>query len=482
MRIFLWGILLLLFSVLPVTHGIASVPDSIGNVLTLQQAIDIGIENNLTVNQAGIQMQTSRINLEQAWGNTLPAINATANQTVGFGRTLNTYDYTYTNQVNSGNYGINGYINLFSGGQVQNTIRQNKYAYAASKMDLQQQKDNLTLNILLAYLQIISGKELLTIAWKQASIDSVQLSRLKNLNEEGALLLLSNLTDLTGKYADDKVNIAIAVNSLESAKINLFKLLNITYKRNIEFEYTIPPISSFDKKINPDNIYQFALHTIPSVLSADLKVQSCKKALMAAKGQYYPTLSFFGSLATNYNSLAYTKVATTTSTEQPTPYYFFQGGRQVDIITTKQNYENQKLSFANQLDDNKATSIGIQLNIPLLNSLHARNNIRQARLNLSNAQLDEKTAQLALQQQIEQATQNSLTAFDQYKSYIEEAAAYSESFRITEIRFNEGIINSDVYVLAKNNLDKANINLVIAKYNYIFRIKVIDYYQGQLEL
>jgi len=460
----------------------APVKDTALHVLSLQQAIDIGIKNNLQVSQAELQLQTSRINAEQARNNVLPVINGSASQSVGFGRTLNTYDYTYTNQVSSGSYGINGSLNVFSGLQVQNSICQYKYAYAAGKLDLQQQKDNLTLDILLAYLQIISNKELLAIAREQAHTDSIQLDRLQVLNEEGALPLLSNLSDLKGKYADDKVNIAIATNNLESARIGLFELLNIPYQRNVTFEYDGIVIPLPDNAVNTDAVYRSALHSIPSVQSAMLKIRSFEKALSAAKGQYYPSLSIYGGVATSYYSLAYDQVATTVSPAQATPYYFFQDGHQVDILTTKQHYENQKLSFSNQFGSNKAASVGIQLTIPILNSLHARNNVKKAKADLANAQLNERSARLALQRQIEQAYQNSTAAYKQYISYIDEAAAYNESFRITSIRFNEGIVNADTYVLAKNNLDKANGNLIIAKYNYIFRAKVMDYYRGQLEL
>ena len=214
------------------TSGVTATGSSgitdIGSALGLKQAVEIAIKNNLLVNQADIQMQTNKVLLNQAWGNLLPYVAASASQGIGFGRSLITSSYTYTDQQTaSGNYSLNANLTLFSGLQLQNTIRQNNYAYSASKLDLQQQKDNISLSVLLAYLQVLSSQDLLNIAHEQADIDAKQVERLNAQNKEGALLLLSNLTDLQGQYAGDQANIALAANNLETAKINLFQILNV---------------------------------------------------------------------------------------------------------------------------------------------------------------------------------------------------------------------------------------------------------------
>ena len=178
----------------------------IGNTLTLRQAIDIALKNNLAINQADLQSQTNRVQYDQAWGNMLPNIGASASQQIGFGRTLNSYDYTYVNQVNSGNYGVSGSLILFNGLQLMHNLQANNYAYGASKYDLQQQKDNITLNVILSYLLVLSNQDQLAIAREQADIDKRQVDRLGVLNKEGALVLLSNLSDLQGQYASSSAS------------------------------------------------------------------------------------------------------------------------------------------------------------------------------------------------------------------------------------------------------------------------------------
>ncbi len=133
------------------------------------------------------------------------------------------------------------------------------------------------------------------------------------------------------------------------------------------------------------------------------------------------------------------------------------------------------------MKNNKYQSFGLQLNIPILNYFSARNNVKIAKLNYQNAKVISDASHFQLQQMVEQAWQNLKAAYGQYKGYVEQVNAYGESFRTAEIRFNEGVITSVDYVIAKNNVDRANLNLVAARYNYIFRTKILEYYRGKAE-
>jgi outer membrane protein len=458
----------------------ADTADQVGSTLSLQQAVAIAIRHNLIVNQADITAQGAKINYNQAQEYMLPSINGSANQGISNGRSLNPYTYQYTNtQVNSGSYGINSNLTLFQGLQIQNSIKQYGYALNASKMDLQQQKDNITLNVLLAYLQVLSSRDLLRIANEQANVDAVQVGRLDTLNQSGALLLLSNLTDLKGQYAGDLAQIANATNNLEAAKIGLFNILNVPYKRDVDFDPNAFTLQLSEYPDNPDSIYSTSLRTMPSVKAADLRVNYYRKALSVAKGAYYPTLSLYGSVNTSYSNQATTKVLTGSSVDL-TNQFVTVGTTNYDVYAKNDNYADHTIPFDEQFKNNKYTQFGIQLNVPILNYLRARNGVKQARLNLKNQQLVNENVRLVLQQNVETAYQNMISSYKQYKSYIDQEAAYAESFRTTNIRFNEGVINSDVYIQAKNRADAADINLSQAKYIYIFRTKVLDYYQGKL--
>jgi outer membrane protein len=454
--------------------------DSLPGIINLHQCVDIAIKNNLLVEQNILTMQSNGVNRNQAISNLLPSINANGSQGTYFGKSINPTTYAYINQQqNTGSYSLNAGLTLFSGLSLQNAIKQNQYAYDASKMDLQQQKDNITLNVLLAYLQVLSNQDLLAISKQQADVDLKQVDRLELQNKEGALLLLSNLYDLKGQYAGDLGNIVTATNNLEAAKVALFQLLNVPYNKEMQYERILLDLETEDLQSGSDNIYQIALHNLPSIKSVDLKIKAFQKAVLVNKGQYYPILSLYGSINSNYSNLA-TNTILGPLVPVTTNNYITVNGTNYNVISQQQNETNTNVSFGDQFANNRNTQIGLSLQVPILNYLRVRNNVKLAKINLKNAEYIANSTRLALQQSVELAYQNMIAAYGQYKSYIDQVAAYAESFRTTEIRFNEGVVNSDVYVIAKNNIDRANTNLSQSKYIYILRAKILDYYRGQL--
>jgi outer membrane protein len=428
--------------------------DSIGATLTLRQAVDIAIRNNLVVNQFDLQSQTYKVAYDQSWEYMLPTIGANASQGLSFGRSLNTTNYTYvTRETGSGNYNLNAGLTIFAGLQLQNGVKAARYNFEASRFDLQYQKDNITLTVLLAYLSVLSARDQLATIRAQEASDTTQLNRLTNQNNAGALVVLSNLTDLQGQVAQDEINIATAINNLEAFKVSLFQLLNVPYKRDAEYENTVSSTDLAEYQVaSPDSLYHSALHVVPNIQSTAIRVQASEKTLAATRGAYFPTLSFQGNINSYYNSA---------STDPAT---------------------NGKIPWGTQFHDNRSEYVGLYLNVPILNGFRVRNNVRNAKINLQNARLTETNTRLVLQQSVELAFQNMVSAYKQYKQYTDQAAAYAESFRVQNIRFTEGVITSDVYVLAKNRSDQAATLLAAAKYAYVFRTKVLDYYQGRLSI
>jgi outer membrane protein len=200
-----------------------------------------------------------------------------------------------------------------------------------------------------------------------------------------------------------------------------------------------------------DSIFQNALNFIPNIKAMDLRVQSFQKSIAVTRGKLFPSLYFYGNLNSNYSSIA-------------------------------TNSTGEKIAFGDQVKNNRYESIGLQLNIPILNYLSGRNNVKIAKLNYQNAKVLATSSRYQLQQLVETAWQNLRAAYGQYKGYLDQVHAYGESFRTAEIRFNEGVITSVDYVIAKNNYDRANTNLSAARFTYIFRTKILEYYQGRLSL
>jgi len=451
--------------------------NTVGGKLTLQQCVETGIVNNLDVLQSDLQAQTDEINWKQAKLNLLPDLSASASHGINTGRSIDPFTNTYLNQnSNYASYGVNSNVILFNGLSLQNIIKQNKLTYEASKMTLQQRKDNLTLNIILAYLQVLNSEDILTQNSTQMEFTKKQVERLEILNKEDAIAP-SLLYDLKGQFAAEQLNIISAQNGIETAKINLCQLMNIPYDKNMSVERLDASVFADKYADTPDKIYETALQQFAQIKAVDFTIQSSEKAVKVARGRLFPTLSFSGGVGTNYSNTATTSTLISTTDVVSTDYVVVNGN-QTPVIKQQGNFSSQKISYSDQLNNNRNSGFSLDLRIPIFNSFFQRNQIKLAKLVLKNNTLIAKTTRTQLQQSIEQSYANMISASDRYKVLLEQVNAFTESFKAAEIRFNAGVGTSIDYLTAKNNLDRANLNLINAQYDYVLRTKILDYYKG----
>src|SRR6185369_4562507 len=411
--------------------------------------------------------------------NLLPSLNASAGQTWSQGRSIDPYsNQPVTQNVSSSNYGINTGVILFNGLSLQNLIRQYSLTYEASKMDWQQAKDNLTLSVILGYLQVLSTEDQLTQSRNQATLSGSQVERLQLMNQQGAIRP-SDLSDLQGQYANDRLIIVNTQNSLETAKINLCQLMNIPYNPDMKLERIDLAAFAVKYESTRDQIYQTALQELALVKSVDLKEQSAAKAVKVARGQLWPTLSFGAGISTAYSSVAQENKFVNT-TYEPTSDSAIGNGMKLPVYRFQDNFSPfSKIPYRDQINNNVYTSYGFNLRVPIFNSLQQRNRVKLAKINLRNTQFVSKTTRTQLGTSIDRAYTNLVSAADRYKVLLEQVTAYDESFRAAEIRFNNGVGTSVDYLIAKNNLDRANIDLITTKYDYVLRTKILDFYQNK---
>ena len=446
--------------------------------LSLQQCVETAISNNLDVRQRELQMQSSEANWKQARMNRLPDLNASAGHSFNQGRSIDPFTNSpVTQSFNSSNYGISSGVILFNGLSIHHNIRQNKLSYEASKMDWQQEKDNVTINVILAYLQVLSSNDQLVQAQNQAALSLKQVERLQVLDAEGAIKP-SDLADLKGQYAGDQVAIISAQNALESARITLCQWMNIPYDKNMTVEKLDAASFAARYEENPGSIFQTALKNLALIKAADLRAAGAESGIKAAKGQLYPVLRFGGNVYTSYSSVAMQSIYQNT-TEVASADYVLVNGNPSPVYKQRDNFSTSKINYSDQLNNNLYTSFGFNLSIPLFNAWQQRNRIKQAQIQFKSQQLVASATRTQLGQAIDQAYVNMTTASDRYAALLEQVKAYEESFRAAGIRFQEGVGNSIDYLTAKNNLDRSNVNLIIAKYDYVLRSKILDYYQGR---
>lgn len=419
-----------------------------GRPLSLQECVQAAWDNNLDVKQSDFSMERAAVSWRQSKANLLPNVGGEIDHTLNQGRSIDLSTNSYVNQqVTSGSYQLSANVTLFNGLRLMNTLKSSQYAYEASKMELQTSKDQLMLNVILAYLQILTSTDLLQQSQKTAEVAQKQVERLELMNEQGAIKP-SDLTDLKGLFADNKVSIITNQNALDGARLSLAQLMNASYNKDLQIERLRADQVEMNYTTTPDSIFTIALQQLAIIKAADLRTKSAEKAVQAARGNLFPSVGLGGGFYTPYSSAARDSSA-------------------------------QKIEYYDQLSNNYRTYVGIGISIPIFNNFRYRNQIALAKIDLKSAAFTSKTKQIQLKQNIEQDYFNMTAAKNKYQALLEQVTAYAESFRAAEVRFNNGAATSVDYLIAKNNYDRATINLIIARYDYVLRTKILDYYQGK---
>lgn len=413
---------------------------------TLQQAIDTALAKNIGVKHSSLLAEQAEVNMKQSRANLLPDLTASLNHGVNQGRSIDPFTNAFVNQsINYAGYGLNSGVVLFNGFTLQNTVKQYSTAYDASRMELQQAKDNLTLNVILAYLQVLNAEDMLAAAITQREVSEKQLERLRVLDSQGAISP-SQVSDVKGQLMNDELNILNLRNSLESAKLSLAQLMNVPYQKTMALQRINADEFLTEYSLSSDDVYQTALTQFSLIKSVELRRRSSEYALKAARGSLFPTIGLSGNMQTNYSSVA------------------------MDA--------SGKIPYKDQLSNNIFYTLNLGLRIPIFTNLRARNNIKLADIAVRNSELLEENTKLQLRQQIEQAHLNMTNAYERYKALLDQVAAYQTSFKAAEARLTAGVGTTVDYIIAKSNVDRANINLINAKYDFVLRKKILNYYQN----
>ncbi|MBL0355873.1 MAG: TolC family protein [Chitinophagaceae bacterium] len=367
---------------------------------------------------------------------------------------------------------------LFNGFQLKNSIKQNELAFAGATMEWQQRKDELTLQVILAYLQVLNNEDAITLARQQAEVSKQQLHRLQIVADEGATPP-GNFYDLQGQYAGDQVSLVNAENSFDGSVLALTQLMNISYNNKLQFDRAgvAEEIKQFTAL--PDEIYSMAIQKLAAVKASELRVNSSSMAVKVANATRYPSVSLYGGASTNFSSAAMLN-SLVSSADLPTGQYVVVNGNNLPVIAKQDSYKSTAIGYSSQFKNNISTGFGVSVRIPIFNTFKTRTAVQLARNEEKSNKLVADNIKLQLRQNIEQAYVNINATYKRYVALQQQATAYGESFRIASIRFENGVINSPEYLIAKNNLDRVNANLITAKYEYLLRSKVLDFYMGKL--
>lgn len=446
---------------------------------TLEQCIETALRNNIEVRQSGLQAQAAEVAYKQAKANVLPDLNGDFTHGIRQGRSIDPFTNAYIDQkINYADYSLGSGVVLFNGLSLQNFIRQNSFAYRAAKMEEQQVKDNLSLSVVLAYLQVLSNEDLVTQSLQQVLVSQKQVERLEVLHRQGAINP-PQLYELRGQLKEDELEVVNSRNALANSRLMLAQLMNIPYDTALSVERFPMEELMYKYSRTSNEVYNDAVNHLAAVKAAELRRRSAEAAIKSVRGQASPSLLLGGNLNSYYSSAASRDVLLHTKEARTNDYIVVNGSKEY-VITPQNSYASEKIGYSSQIRNNLYSNVGLTLRIPLLNSLQTRNRVKLATIELKNVELARENSLIQLRQQIEQAHLNMTNAWERHKVLLEGVAAYTEAFRTAEIRFNAGLGTSVDYLIAKNNLDRVSLNLIMAKYEYLLRKRVLDFYAGIL--
>lgn len=470
----------LLITYLFLSFTTSAQPDNnMDNVWTLEHCVQYALNHNISIKQDSLTARLARYTLKQSELSQLPALSANGSYGRSFGRSVN----PTTNQFIDENYNFisasgNGNLLLFGWMQVRNTIEKNKYSLQASLADLDQLKDDISLNVANSFLTTLLAQEQIEISKKQVALSQAQLDQTRSFAEAGRLPEL-NVAQLESQLATDSSNLINAIANYNSDVLDLKSLLNLDF--GVPFSIKIPDVEVGEQmmvsNLQPEDVYQKARMHFGSVKGSQLRVTAAEKGLAATKANLYPQFSLGYQVGTNWANNYYSY--------QPTNQLL--GYTPIGVTGHSQDTVYQPvfktltpaIPFGTQLNNNFRQTVFLGVNIPILNGWQSQYAVRQAKVNLATQQLNEYNSELTLKQNVYKAHNSALNSIQKYYAAKRADEAAKRALDFAKKRYDLGLTSTVDLLVTENSEFNTAANLVSAKYDLIFKLKVIDYYLGK---
>jgi outer membrane protein len=422
---------------------------------TLEQCIDYAWNNNLTIKSNDISAQAEQINLEKAKNQRLPNLSAWYSQPISYGMATNSKGYSDVVREVTTSYsgGLSSSVTIFNGFQIKNNIAAQDFKVRASIADLNKAKESMAVSIASGYLQVLYNKELYQVAKEQVELSEKQVERSLALASIGKIPE-GQVYEVKAQLSKDKLTAAQSQSDLQLSLLELAQLLDLKDWQNFDVVVPDTDLDQLHLMVQPaDDIYLSAVESKAAVKASEYRLKSSEKSLEVSKGAYYPSLSLSASYSNGY----YPKT------------------KELSLIDSTYH----KVSFSKQWNANYGMGLQLSLSIPIFNRFDTKNNVRLSKLELENAKLDLESTKKTLYKDIQQAWFNATTALAKINSSKEAVNNSEEAFRFAEEKYNNGRATIYEYNEAKLNLASARSNELQAKYNYIFCVKILDFYKGE---
>lgn len=410
---------------------------------TLSECIQHALDNNITIQQSAINVESKEVAVSTAKNRRLPGISGSAGQNFSFGRGL-TADNTYANaNTTSTSFSLGADVPVFSGLQNVHNIALSKLDLEAATADLEKAKDDIRIAVAQAYVQILYDMEIVEVAESQVEIDRMQVERLAEMASNGK----SSRAEVSAQeatLAQSTLSLTQARNNLALALLDLSQLLELPSPEG--FSIVRPDTGSLDDTMlmSPESIYADAVQVKPAIKSEMVRLAYADRNIKLAKSGYIPTISLNGGIGTNY----YTSTGYTSA------------------------------NFGQQAKNNFSQYLGLSLNVPIFDRLQTRNQVRSAKLQKHNQELQVESVKKSLYKEIQQAYYNAVGAQDKYYSSKVAAKSAQDAFDLAKAKYETGKSGITEFNESKTRLMSAESDLAKARFEYLYQSELLEFYRG----
>lgn len=410
---------------------------------TLAECVRHARENNITLKQAELQVKQQELRLETAKGSRLPQVSGSASENFSFGRGL-TADNTYSNtNTTSTGISLGAAVPIFQGSRINNSIKESELDLKASTADLEKARQDMSVAVAQAYVQILYNMELLDVALNQVGIDSLQVERLSAMLENGKASL-AQVAQQKAALGQSRLSATQARNNLSLSLLDLSQLLELPDPEGFSIVRPNVPIDGILLG-NPEDIYAEALENKPSVKAEMFRLDATEFSIKSAKGAFLPSISANGGLGTNYYTMSAAPSA----------------------------------AFMEQIKHNFSQYLGISLSVPIFSGFQTRNQVRAAELSRTNQMLQLENTKKTLYKEIQQAYYNAVAASERYRSSIQAQDSARESFDLVRAKYENGKANITEFNESRDAYLRSESDLVRSRYEYLYSAKLLDFYRGR---
>lgn len=407
---------------------------------TLEQCIDTALTHNRNIKQQQLSYKAKEIAYAQAKANLLPNLNASAGQNFNFGRSLGADNTYISSNSATSSFGISSDLTLFDGLKMKYNIEAKKADLLASGADWLKVEKDIILNVSTVFLQVLQNKELLQNAANQLDLTRKNMTQRKELIQAGKLAE-GEIYELQAQEAKEEFSLVQAENNLQLSKLDLSQVMDLEDFKDLDIVVPVNLMENELALLSAEEVYKSALQSRPELKAAQFRLQSSEKNIAIAKADYLPSLGFGAQIGTGYYNMSRLPV-------------------------------NE--AFGDQVSNNLSTALGFRLSIPVFNRFEVKNRVKSAKLEVENSKIEIEKTKIDLRKSIQQAYFNAIAAKNRWESSQKSVRANEEAFRFASQKFESGRANQYEVNIAKNNLAQSISEQTQAKYEYVFRIKLLE--------